>query len=120
MDWRWYLSAASDLAQVVIAVLAVFAGWLYFWRKRSRRVRLERYLENARRNAEGRGGRGSGARGVTHLVGACLMTETQILEAAFSSSKISSWVAVDEETGRADSLLFRISERAWRKVKNSS
>jgi hypothetical protein len=120
MDWRWHLSVASDLAQVVIAICAVWAGSLYLGRRRSRRRRLELYLENARRNAETRGGRGSGARGVTHLMGACLMTETQILEAASSSSKIASWIAVDEETGRADSLLFRISERAWRKIKNSN
>jgi hypothetical protein len=119
MDWRWYLSAASDLAQVVIGVLAVAAGSLYFWRKRSRRRRLEKYLENVRRNAEARGGRGNGARGVAHLMGACLMTETQVLEAAFSSAKIASWVAVDEETGRAGSLLFRISERTWRKSKGA-
>jgi hypothetical protein len=119
MDWRWYLSAASDLAQVVICVLLVGAGALYFWSKRSRRVRLERHLETLRRNAEARGGRGNGARGVTELMGACLMTEAQILEAAFSSVKIASWAAVDEETGRAGSLQFRISERAWRKIKSA-
>jgi hypothetical protein len=52
-------------------------------------------------------------------MGACVMTETQVLEAAFSSAKIASWVAVDEETGRAGSLLFRISERTWRKIKGA-
>jgi hypothetical protein len=118
MDWRWYLSVVSDLAQVVICVLLVGAGSLYFWPKRSRRVRLERYLETVRRNAETRGGRGNGARGVAELMSACLMTEAQILEAAYSSRKIASWVTVDEESGRAGSLQFRISERAWRKIKS--
>ncbi len=118
MDWRWYLSAASDIAQVVICVFLIGAGSLYFWSKRSRRVRLERHLETVRRNAETRGGRGNGARGVAELMGACLMTEAQILDAAYSSGKIASWVVVDEETGRAGSLQFRISERAWRKIKS--
>lgn len=119
MDWRWFLSVASDIAQVVLCVLVLGAGSLHFWRKRSRRVRLETYLETMRRNAEARGGRGNGARGVAELTGACLMTEAQILEAAFSSVKIASWAMVDEGTGRAGNLQFRISERAWRKIKSA-
>jgi hypothetical protein len=52
-------------------------------------------------------------------MGACLMTETQVLEAASASSKIVSSIA-DDGTGRDDSLLFRISDRAWRKIKKSN
>jgi hypothetical protein len=119
MDWRWFLSVASDLAQVVIAVVALYGASLYLWRRRSRRVRLERYLENTRRNSETRRGLGNGERGLAHLMGACLMTETQVLEAASASSKIVSSIA-DDGTGRDDSLLFRISDRAWRKIKKSN
>jgi hypothetical protein len=118
MDWRWFLSAVSDLAEVAIATVALCAAWLYFWRRRARRLRLERYLENTRRNSETRGGLGSGERGLAHLMAACLMTESQVLEAVTASSKIASSVT-DEGSGRADSLLFRISERAWRKIKKS-
>lgn len=45
------------------------------------------------------------------------MTESQILEAAFGNNHIKTWVAVDPDTKRADTLLFRIDDQAWKTLK---
>jgi hypothetical protein len=47
------------------------------------------------------------------------MTEAQVLEAAFGNSNIRTWVTADEETGRANGLMFRIEDKAWRRLKPS-
>ncbi|WP_156940644.1 hypothetical protein [Mesorhizobium sp. LSJC285A00] len=116
-DW---LSFACDIAQAATGIVAVVAGFRFLQDRRSRRTVIQRYLVGERNDAEKPGGNGSGARSIIHLMGRCSMTEAQVLEAAFENSNIKTWVATDPDTGLADTLLFRIDDKAWPKLKNSN
>lgn len=108
-DW---LNCLADLASILTG-LAALAAWGYYLRAKADRCRrLENYLREQRRKAEVPGAGGSGTHTIVHLMGNCAMTEAQILEAAFSNRKIRSWVAVDPETKRADTLMFQYHEQA--------
>ena len=71
---------------------------------------MEEYLKRER---TGDGDYG-GIRNIVHLMGNCSMTEAQVLEAAFSSRKIKSWVAKDGEEGPDATLMFQYDEHAKR------
>jgi hypothetical protein len=113
-DW---LSIGSDSAQAVTGIVAGWAGIRYLYLNRSRRESLQRYLVKERRDSEAPGGQGTGTQSIVHLMGSCSMTEAQVLEAAFGNKSIRTWVAVDDDTGRADTLMFRIDDRAWQRLK---
>jgi hypothetical protein len=116
MGWEQWLSIASNFAQAATGLLAGAAAIYYFYRKADRRWKMEAYLQEAR--CAGEQGNDMGARSIVHLMGNCTLTEAQVLEAAFSSSKIRSWVTVNDE-GRADRLLFQFNDKAWRRVKDN-
>jgi hypothetical protein len=120
MDWQAWLSVASNVAQTLTAITAVGATVFLYSQRRTRRRRLEIYLEKAWRDAEAPRGEGSGAKKISHLVAKCLMTQAQVLEAAFASSKIESWIGVDDEINETDTLLFRFSDGACQKVRKSN
>lgn len=92
------LSAIADVATILTALVATGAAALFWWRKRERVGRLERYLENAKVEYE-RTGYGSPVCRVSHLMANCLMTEAQIFDAALASAKIKPWVLAEEEGG---------------------
>jgi hypothetical protein len=112
MGWQDCLSIASNVAQTVTGIIALWVGVKISLGRRARLQKLERYLQNARREAE-EGGEGMGARSIIHLMGNCALTEAQVLEAAFANSKIKSWVAANDE-GTAGRLFFQFSDQAWR------
>jgi len=108
------------LAEILTAIVAVAAYGNVLYSRRARRVVLERYLEKARREAESQAYDGSGIRNIVHLMGNCRLTEAQVLEAAFASRKIRSWVATDGENGADSTLMFQLNDIAWRKIRNSN
>jgi hypothetical protein len=104
-DW---LSIISDFAQVITGIIAVIATvWIYCQRC-SRRKTLENYLraELKRSKTSGKGA----AHTIIHLMANCSMTEPQILEAAFASSKIEHWLTVDKDTNLAGEMLLRFKD----------
>ena len=64
------------MGAVVTSIVAAAAGLNVLWRRRARRIRLEKYLREQRSDDTG-----------------------EVLEAAFSSRRIKSWVATDGENG---------------------
>lgn len=119
-NWQWLLSVAANVAQAVTGIVAGIAAAFFFCQRMKRRHKLENYLLRARRSAESPGGEGKGMQTAIHLMGNCAMTEAQVLEAAFASNKIKSWVATDPKTGRADCLFFQFNDTAWQKAKKSN
>lgn len=107
IDWSGVLSIGANAAQIVTGVVAGVLGSRYLWQARKRRLRLERYLKVERKKAEEPGGTGNGLHTVVHLMSYLAMTESQVLEAAFTSRTIKRWTSRDKETGRADVLFFQ-------------
>jgi hypothetical protein len=107
LDW---LSSFANIAEIVTAIVAAAAALNVLTRRHRRRVRLEEYLKRVRNENGGHGG----IRNIVHLMGNCSMTEAQVLEAAFSSRKIKSWVAKDGEDGPDAALMFQYDEHAKR------
>jgi len=106
------LSFLANMAAVATGIVAVVAGCNVLWRRRERRIRLEKYLEKERSDDEQLGH--YGIRNIVHLMGNCSMSQAQVLEAAFASRKIRSWVAKDGEDGPDAVLMFQFSDKAWR------
>jgi hypothetical protein len=108
MDWDAILTIGADVAAIITGVVAVTGGCLYLRNKLSRRSCLEHYLEAERRADEPEAK--SGTRSVLHLMGHLSMTEAEVLEAAFGSKSIRTWIGTDE-SGRPDRLLFQSKKR---------
>jgi hypothetical protein len=115
--WDWLLGVGGNLAAIITAVVAGWAGSRFLWQRHLRKESLQAHLVNERMDAESPGGEGVGSRSIMHLMGNCSMTEAQVLEAAFGNKNIKTWIAEDPETGRADTLFFRIDDKAWKKLK---
>jgi hypothetical protein len=111
MDYQNALSVVANLAQIVTAIVAAFFGGRVLWRGYCRRCALEKYLEVQRKMDEGSSGQGNGLRTILHLMSQLAMTDAQVLEAAFASRIVKRWVAVDEETGRADALFLQYDKK---------
>lgn len=101
MNW---LEAASDIATVILAIVAIGAyGW-YQIDLFARRRRLEEFLKG-----EVKGKRHKddpGRRTVLFLASQLRMTEAEILEAGFKSRKIKCVPGFDKETHRTDAIFF--------------
>jgi hypothetical protein len=99
------LSDIADGATIVTALTAGGAAFYFWYQRRERMRRLERYLEKAKRDYDS-GGYGGETFRVSHLTANCLMTEAQIFEAALISSKVRPWVVTKEEGGDTDKVVF--------------
>ena len=107
MNWQEWLAIASNVAQAATGLAAVSLWFKYVWAARRRKKRLEEYLADQKQtDGKGQGLFPLGRRTVVHLMGNLSMTETQIFEAAFSSTKIKTKLGTDEKTGRADTIFF--------------
>ena len=98
-----WLSVASDLATVVLAVGAIGAyGW-YQIEAIIRRRELEAFLKGqiGKRSKED-----DGSRSVLFLASKLRLTENEVIEAGFRSKKIKPVPGFDKESGRADAILF--------------
>lgn len=104
------LGIGADFAQIATGVVATFFGSRYMWRARKRRLRLEEYLDAQKKKDEGVEGKGHGLRTVLHLMSHLAMTEADVMEAAFTSKKITRLTGVDDKTGRADTLFFQFDQ----------
>lgn len=115
-----YLAMGGDIAAILTAISAAGASGWYICTRVRRRRKLQCYLVQERRRAESGSGTGVGARSILHLMGNLSFTEAQVLEAAFGNANIKTWVTEDEKTGRANGLMFRIDDKAWRRLAKSN
>lgn len=99
-----WLSAASDIATVFLAIVAVGAyAWYQLDMIRKRR-RLESFLKR-----EGPGKRSKsdpGHRSVLFLASQLRMTEDEVLQAGFRSRKLKCATGFDKDTHRPDVIFF--------------
>jgi hypothetical protein len=109
-NWPLVLSTFANLAQILTAVVAAGFGLSVLNRSRSRRLRLETYLAQVRKSDDPEARHG--LRTALHLSAALSMTEAEVHEAAFGSSKIKVWPVADA-TGRADTVMFQFTGK-WR------
>jgi hypothetical protein len=113
MGWTDWLAVGANVAQAATGVVAVWLWVKYIWRARERRIELENYLKEQKRADDGRERiYPHGRRPVLHLMGNLAMTETQVLEAAFSSSTVKRSLATDPNTGRAETIYFTYDDKA--------
>jgi hypothetical protein len=100
MNW---LSVASDLATVILAIGAIGAyGW-YQIEIIVRRHKLEAFLKG---EIHKRSKDDNGSRSVLFLASILRLTEDEVIEAGFRSKRIKAVPGFDKETGRADAILF--------------
>lgn len=103
------LDAASDIATVIMAIVAIGAyGW-YQIEIVANRARLEEFLKG-----EVKGKRHKddlGRRTVLFLASQLRMTEAEILEAGFKSKKIKCVPGFDEEKHRTDVIYFEYDHK---------
>lgn len=100
-DW---LSIAADIAGAVTGIVAGWAGIRFLWRKRKRRIALEGHLKEIL-IADQRHGK-NGRRTPLRLSADMGFTVEEILEAAFSSSKIERKPHINLKTKRATALFL--------------
>lgn len=99
-----WLSAASDIATVTLAIVVVAAyGW-YQIDLVIRRRRLEQFLKDERKGKRHKDD--PGRRTVLFLASQLRMTEAEVLEAGFKSRKLICVPGFDKETHRADTIFF--------------
>jgi hypothetical protein len=99
-----WLSAASDIATISLAIVAVAAyGW-YQLDLLMRRRRLEQFLKSERKGKRHKDD--LGRRTVLFLASQLRMTEAEVLEAGFKSRKLICVPGFDKETHRADTIFF--------------
>ena len=101
MNW---LNAMSDIATISLAVVGIGAYGLYQIDFYVRQRRLEEFL---RGEVKGKRHKDDpGRRTVLFLASALRMTEADVLEAGFKSSKLKCVPGFDKETHRADTIYF--------------
>jgi hypothetical protein len=105
------LRSGADVAEITTGTIALIVGGRYLWLVRLRRLALEKYLKAERRIDEASGSEDRGSRSVMHLMGYVAMTESEVLDAAFTSRNIKSFTTNDPKTGRANALLFQFENR---------
>lgn len=105
------LSDLGDMASVATAVAAAGA-WLYYLCLRCiHRRRLERHLLRAKQSADHAKGE-VGRRSVLNTMAYCGMTEAQVLDAAYRSSKIKTAPRTDWSTGYAAGINLEYDDGA--------
>jgi hypothetical protein len=103
------LDAASDIATVVMAIVAVGAyGWFQI-DILMKRARLEEFLKGevkGKRHKED-----LGQRTVLFLASQLRMTEAEVMQAGFKSKKIKCVPGFDKERHRTDAILFEYDHK---------
>lgn len=100
MEYKDLLEIAASWAAIVTATVAVYGYGRFRHEQRGRQKALEDYLRDEKLNTND-----EGKRSVLHLMASLSMTEWEVLQAAFRSSKISPMPRQDKQ-GRADGILF--------------
>lgn len=95
------LEIVGNWAAIATALVAVIGYGRYICDKRARVNALESYL-----NTEKADDANKGQRTILHLIAKLGMTEAQILEASFSSEKITRKLVKDDKTGLSTEILL--------------
>ncbi|MDH3703607.1 MAG: hypothetical protein OEU46_20095 [Alphaproteobacteria bacterium] len=98
-----FLAIAANIAAILTAVFAAWAGIYVVIDLRKKRRKLEDYLQQVRSSATGDD---KGQRTILHLTARLGLTEAEILHASFRSKRIIRTLAANKETGRADAMLL--------------
>ena len=92
------LSVGEAYASIVAAIFAastfllgIVAGSRVMLRRRSNRLRVERYLKSEREQDADKG-----QRSVLHIATELGLLEAQVIEAAFVSNRVARWTKTDE------------------------
>ncbi|MBV9992692.1 MAG: hypothetical protein JOZ72_15540 [Alphaproteobacteria bacterium] len=101
------LSTLANFSAVATALIAVGASALYFYRGAARRRALEGLLKRERAHDEEYSFAGNGDRTILYLMAHLAMSESEILNAAFSSRRIKRWLANDPGSGRSTAIYFQ-------------
>jgi hypothetical protein len=99
-----FLEVVGNWAAIATAIVAVLGYCKYLCERRGRRTKLEEYLESRKREATSQGKKGQHT--ILHLISKLGMSESQILEASFQSSKIERVVKQNDDTGFASTILL--------------
>lgn len=94
------LGIAANWASILTAIVATIAYGHYRLAQRARRLVLEAYLRSERQES-----RDEGRRTVMHLMANLAMTEAEVLQAGFQSSRVKAVPGIDDR-GRAVLLYF--------------
>lgn len=106
------LDAASDIATVIMAIVAVGAYAWYQIDILRKRIRLEAFLKGEIKGKRHKDDLGQ--RSVLFLASQLRMTEAEVLEAAFKSKKIKCVPGFDKEKHRTDAILFEYDHKSSR------
>jgi hypothetical protein len=96
-----WLQMLASMASILTATIAAVASLYYSVNKRSKRLRLEKYLKIEKSKSP------QEFRSTTRIMAELGMTEAEILAASFSSRHVKRGVRVDTETGFAAEVLFQ-------------
>jgi hypothetical protein len=109
MDYDQTVGLFADWAAILTAAVAVIFG-AYFWRDgRKKRLKLEDHLRKTYQEAKARSDRDNGKRSIAHLIADLRMTEDEIVQAAFGSTKILAQHSRDDPSGE-DMVHFEYRE----------
>lgn len=97
------LAIGANIAAILTALFAAWAGIYVIIDLRKKRLQLEEYLDQVKSGATGDD---MGQRTILHLTARLGLTEAEILHASFRSKRIARKLAADKETGRADAMLL--------------
>jgi hypothetical protein len=100
-----FLQALANLASILTALVAAGAAMYYWLDARSKRQRLEAYLQTEKERNPGKH-----THTVVHLMAELGMTEAEILRGSFASLHVVHKTRKDYDTGLAAQLLFEYSE----------
>lgn len=94
------LEQVSSWATILTAIVAVIASGQYYLRRRSRRILLEDYLRTEKDQNP------KPAHTVMHLMARLGMTEEEIFQASFDSTRVARKIRSDSKTGLAQEIVF--------------
>ncbi len=103
------LATVANVAAILTALIAAWAGIYVMVDLRKKRLKLEEYLQEVHDNATGDD---KGQRTILHLMTRLGLTEAEILHASFRSKCIKRRLAADKETGRADAMLLQYDSKS--------
>ena len=106
------LATIANIAAILTALIAAWAGIYVMIDLRRKRRKLETYLQRVQSNATGDD---QGKRTILHLMARLGLTEAEILHASFRSNRIVRSLAADKETGRADAMLLAYENKKPKK-----
>jgi hypothetical protein len=100
------LETLAHVAAILTFLIALFGYAYYLFGFYWKRVKVEGYLKRARDIVSSEKNGKKGIHTAFHLMKEVGVTEEEILQASFHSKHIKRYVSVDEDTGRANGMMF--------------